>query len=128
MGEHRSLAVIESSMKDDSVAYIKLDGVTTREEAEELRNLPMHIARGEALSKLEYVPLHMFLGMVIRSGGDEFIVCDIVPSSANPLLVVENGESNFPVPLAMLTASGSINWEDSSAEVELPEGIEDLSI
>ncbi|MBD3279031.1 MAG: hypothetical protein GF388_12085 [Candidatus Aegiribacteria sp.] len=115
-------------MKDDSVTYITLDGVTTREEAEELRNSSIYITRDDALSRLEYVPLHLFLGMVIRSGEDELTVCDIVPSSANPLLVVENGDREFPVPLAMLTASGSIDWEEETAEMELPKGLEDLSI
>lgn len=128
IGDNRSLTVTESSMRDDSVAYITLDGVGTREEAEELRNSSIHISRDEALSSLEYVPLHMFLGMVIRSGEDELTVSDVVPSSANPLLVVEKEDRQFPVPLAMLTASGSIDWEEGSAEVELPKGLEDLSI
>ena len=128
VGDGRSLTVTESSMKDDSVTYITLDGVTTREEAEELRNSSIRIARDEALSSLEYVPLHMFLGMAIRSGEDELTVTDVIPSSANPLLVVQKGDRQFPVPLAMLNASGSIDWEENSAEVELPKGLEDLSI
>jgi hypothetical protein len=49
-------------------------------------------------------------------------------SGANPMLLVENDGKLFHVPIIMAMALGSVDWESMTIKLDLPEGLEDLTI
>jgi ribosomal 30S subunit maturation factor RimM len=105
---------------------LTFEEIRSREEAEEYRNRPLFIPRGDVLSRLDFIPLHFLRGLVIRSRGNDLVVVDVEPSDANPLLLVDDGERRFQVPLLMVTSMGEIDWDAMRVEADLPPGLESL--
>lgn len=120
--------VTRCTERGDSRFSLTFAGIRSREEAEQYRNASLSITRAEASSKLEFVPLFAFAGLTLRSRGEDMKVLDVEPSGQNPMLLVENGEKRFHVPINMVMDLGSVDWDGMLAEVDLPEGIQDLPI
>jgi hypothetical protein len=45
------------------------------------------------------------------------------PFSANPLVSVDRGGWSFDVPLLLVTAEGSIDWDGGTVRLRLPAGL-----
>lgn len=127
IGEIRSLTVTRCTLRGDSRINLTSEEIRNREDAKKLSGCSFFISRDEAERKLDFFPLYGFLGMEILSVGKSLPVVDIEPSGSNPLLLVEDAGNTFYVPLNLVMAEGNIDWKERLIELDLPEGLEDLS-
>ena len=86
------------------------------------------ISRDEADAKLGFVPLYNFVGLDILSRGSRMRIIDVEPAGANPMLLVENNENRFHVPVILVMNEGSIDWKEKVIELDLPQGLEELPL
>ena len=102
--------------------------ICNKDDAEELRNGSIYISRDEAGAKLGFIPLYSFAGFHILSRGSRMMIIDIEPAGANPMLLVENNENRFHVPVILVMNEGSIDWKEKVIELDLPQGLEELPL
>lgn len=126
--ENISMTVNRCTVRGDSRINLTLKEIRNREDADSYRGCSIFIKRDEAERMLEFFPLYGFIGMKIQSEGRTFPVVDIQPSDSNPLLLVEDADTGFHVPLALVLNEGNIRWKDKIIELVLPVGLKDLSM
>ncbi len=125
--ESISMTVTRCTVRGDSRINLTLKEIRNREDADRYKGCSIFIKRDEAEKMLEFFPLYGFIGMEIKSEGKTFPVVDIEPSDSNPLLLVEDAETEFHVPLALVLNEGNIRWKDKIIELVLPVGLNELS-
>lgn len=123
-----AVTVVRCTERGDSRYSLTFREIRSREEAEGFRNAALSIDRSEASEKLDFIPLSSFPGFTIVSRGREMKVVGTEASGANPMLLVENDGKLFHVPIIMAMALGSVDWESMTIKLDLPEGLEDLTI
>ncbi len=123
------------SARDGEVGLVGLAGLTDRDSAKALVGSEVRLDR-EAAMELPFLPLHLFEGMTLGSGGRTYRVVDVIPDRANPMLVLRSGDgpadpddadTGFPVPVALVLAEGYVDWSSGTIEVELPKGLDELA-
>lgn len=102
--------------------------LSCREDAERCRGRKIWIPRDEVMDELDFIPLEIFRGFVLRSSDKEFKVADVLDCQPNPLLILERDEKRFGVPVMMVTDQGRIDWENGIIFLDLPSGLEDLPL
>lgn len=123
----RRLTVSRCSSMGTEVCSLTFEEVRNRDDAEALRDASLLIARSEMENRLEYVPLHVFMGMRIISRGSRLEITGLQANSANPLVLVSDGDNQFHVPVVLLLAEGDVNWSQGTVKLDLPAGLEDLA-
>ncbi len=124
----RPLTVSRCTYGGGSRFNLTFGEIRNRDDAEELRNGSIYIARGEAEAKLGFIPLYNFAGLDILSRGCRMRIIDVEPAGANPMLLVEKDENRFHVPVIMVMNEGTIDWKEKVIELDLPEGLEELPL
>ncbi len=107
---------------------LTFEEICNRDDAEELRNGSIYISRDSADAKLGFIPLYNFAGLDILSRGCRMRIVDVEPAGANPMLLVENNENRFHVPVILVMNEGSIDWKEKVIELDLPQGLEELPL
>jgi len=128
LNKSRPLIVSRCTYRGDSRFNLTFEEISNREDADGCRDCSVYITRDEIDRKLDFIPLYSFSGLDIHSGGRCMRVVDVEPASVNPLLIVEDNGNRFHVPLVLVMNEGSINWEERVIEIDLPEGLEDLTL
>ncbi|MCK4806316.1 MAG: hypothetical protein KAT09_01650 [Candidatus Aegiribacteria sp.] len=124
----RHLTVKRCTYGGDSRFNLTFREICSRDDAEELRNGSIYISRDEADAKLGFIPLYNFAGLEIISRGCRMRIVDVEPAGVNPMLLVENNENRFHVPVILVMNEGSIDWKKKVIELDLPEGLEELQL
>jgi ribosomal 30S subunit maturation factor RimM len=125
----RPLTVSRCTYYGDSRFNLTFREIRSKQEAEDCRDCSIFIEMDDSdQKKLGFIPLYRFSGMEIHSRGSTMKVIDVEPAGANPMLVVESGENRFHVPVILVVHEGSINWKEKEIMLDLPEGLEELSI
>jgi ribosomal 30S subunit maturation factor RimM len=123
-GEHR---VTGSRIRDSQRVTLEFEDVRSREGAEGLRGMQLHMMRSSLSPGAGLLPVHAFVGLQLRSEGFAGRVTDVEFSDLNPLLMVEGGRGTFPVPLSMVL-SGDVDWDAGVISVSLPDGLEEMTV
>ena len=124
---NRPVTVSRSTHGGDSRFNLTFEEID-RNDAVEYINGSIYITRDEADAKLGFIPLYSFAGLDILSRGCRMRVVDVEPTGANPMLLVEKNGNRFHVPVILVMNEGSIDWEEKLIELDLPEGLEELSL
>ncbi|MBN1434769.1 hypothetical protein JW921_08420 [Candidatus Fermentibacterales bacterium] len=125
----RPFRIASCSLRDTRRVLIELEGVRSREAAEDLAGRRVLADRADVSPPgFAAVPLDLLrhLTLVDRALGPLRTVDLEGAGDANPLLIVEGGGKRFPVPVCMVLARAEIDWSGMEARLELPEGLTDL--
>jgi ribosomal 30S subunit maturation factor RimM len=121
--EHR---VAGSKVRDSQRVTLEFEDVRSREGAEGLRGMQVHMMRSSLSPGAGLLPVHAYVGLELLSDGFAGRVTGIEFSETNPLLMVDGGRGTFPVPLAMVT--GNVDWDAGVIRVSLPDGLEGMTV
>ncbi len=128
LGRSSHVTVLRCTDRSGSRFNLTFEEIGSREEAEEFRNASIHIPRENVMEELGFIPLYLFSGLTIRTRGRDLRVVDVEPADSNPQLTVEKDGVRFHVPVILVTSQGEIDWKEMRVVLDLPEGIEELSI
>ena len=103
---------------------VDVEGIHTRQLAEELVGSPVSASLEALLSAGQGVPLPALVGMSLPeldAGDGAPKVTGYQPVAGNPMITVGSGALAVDIPLALMAAEG-IDWKRGVIHVELPEG------
>lgn len=123
-------SVLKCSLRDESRVLLSLDGIRSREAAEQFAGSVLSATTEDVRPLLDrMVPLDMFGSLTLTDSRLGVLkVTEVQVNRTNPQLVVEpEGGESFLVPLLLVLAQGKLDWDSNEAEVELPEGIESVN-
>ncbi len=121
----RDLVVSGSAVRDPATLQVAFEGVEDREAAEEIGGETLWLSREDALSLGGSMPVGLFTGMTLVWQDGSGTVESFDPAPGNPLLQVRGPSGVFDVPVALLRAEGTIDWDAGRIEARLPLGLAD---
>ncbi len=117
---------VERSRSDKNTLIVKLDTINDRNEAEEIRGLPLTIPKQQikSLPKGDYYHFQI-IGIDVCNDQGEYIgkVDEIISTGNNDVYVIKNNENKDMLIPAIKSVILDVDTQNKKMRVEIPEGL-----
>ncbi len=121
----RELRVLSSKEKDQVSITVELDGITTSEDALQLKGEEVFALPAQVAGPGFPLPVYLFQGFDVVSRERRFPVIEVEWNPVNPQVILDGPNGHFMAPMNLLVR-GKVDLEAGEVLVLLPEGLEDL--
>ena len=121
----RQHKILQSSKVNSRTRILKLEGISTKKHATELKNQALSIPISKSPKPTSNSYYHyQLIGLEVRSTRSEFLgyINEIIETGSNDVYVVNNGEKNLLIP-AIKSVVTQICLKTNTMTIDVPNGL-----